>query len=324
MAHTIEVADLRKSFIVKSGGRKTVVEAVRGIAFQVRRGEIFGFLGPNGAGKTTTLRMLTTLLPIEAGKAAICGYDLVRQPGEVRRRIGYVSQLGGADLEATGRENLILAATLFAPLLGGIPMFGEAGVANMFVPGLLALFALGNGTGIGWIIIQEQKAGVIERFRVSPVSRFSLLMGNVLKDVVTFLLPAVIVIGVSAFFGFHIHAGGLVVLLILLCLLTAIVSAVCGSLGLILKDTGALAAVVTGAQLPIMLLAGVLLPISFGPAWLQVLAHVNPLYYVVEASRLLAAGTIWDGKVYLAFAVVIVLLALTLRWATSVYRKAVA
>lgn len=84
-----------------------------GVTFSVKRGEIFGFLGPNGAGKTTTLRMLTTLLPIDAGKAAICGYDLMRQPQEVRRHIGYVSQLGGADLEATGRENLILAGRLY-------------------------------------------------------------------------------------------------------------------------------------------------------------------------------------------------------------------
>jgi len=113
MTPAIEVSALRKSFTVKSGGRRTTVEAVRGVSFRVGRGEIFGFLGPNGAGKTTTLRMLTTLLPVDSGSAVICGYDLVRRPGDVRRRIGYVSQLGGADLEATGRENLILAGRLY-------------------------------------------------------------------------------------------------------------------------------------------------------------------------------------------------------------------
>ena len=70
------------------------------------RGEIFGFLGPNGAGKTTTLRMLTTLLPIDAGTATVVGLDVGRQPKQVRERIGFVSQLGGADVLATGRENL--------------------------------------------------------------------------------------------------------------------------------------------------------------------------------------------------------------------------
>ncbi|MGN7384949.1 ABC transporter ATP-binding protein [Chlamydia abortus] len=113
MPNAIEIAELRKSFAVKLKGRTSTVEAVRGVTLSVKSGEIFGFLGPNGAGKTTTLRMLTTLLPVDGGNAAICGYDLVRQPKEVRRHIGYVGQLGGADMEATGRENLILAGRLY-------------------------------------------------------------------------------------------------------------------------------------------------------------------------------------------------------------------
>jgi ABC-2 type transport system permease protein len=149
-------------------------------------------------------------------------------------------------------------------------------------------------------------------------------MGNMLKDVVAFLLPAFIVIMVSSFAGFHIHADGLAVLLVLLCILTAVVSAASSSLGLVSKDIGTIAAVVTGLQLPITLLAGVLLPISLGPIWLQVLAHLNPLYYVAEASRVLAGGTIWNMKVFLAFAVMIPLLAIALSRATSVYRRAVA
>lgn len=113
MQNVIEIDNLRKSFSVKIKGRKTIVEAVRGISFSVRSGEIFGFLGPNGAGKTTTLRMLITLLPVDSGKAMICGYDLVRHAKEIRRHIGYVSQLGGADMEATGRENLLLQGRLY-------------------------------------------------------------------------------------------------------------------------------------------------------------------------------------------------------------------
>lgn len=79
----------------------------------VPRGIIYGFLGPNGAGKTTMLRMLTTLLPFDTGEAYVAGVDVARAPGEVRRRIGYVGQLGGADLPATGRENLMLQAQLY-------------------------------------------------------------------------------------------------------------------------------------------------------------------------------------------------------------------
>jgi ABC-2 type transport system ATP-binding protein len=105
----VETHDLRKSFDV--AGRP--VDAVRGVDLEVRAGEIFGFLGPNGAGKTTTLRMLTTLLPIDSGRAFVAGLDVARDPAAVRRRIGYVSQLGGGDRPATGRENLLLQGELY-------------------------------------------------------------------------------------------------------------------------------------------------------------------------------------------------------------------
>src|ERR1019366_7255941 len=109
MPEVIEAHDLRKQF----ASRRATVDAVRGVSFAVSQGEIFGFLGPNGAGKTTTLRMLTTLLPIDAGSATVAGFDVARAPGGVRTRIGYVSQLGGADDLATGRENLLLQGRLY-------------------------------------------------------------------------------------------------------------------------------------------------------------------------------------------------------------------
>jgi ABC-2 type transport system ATP-binding protein len=110
MVETIlKVNDLRKSYT----SRGKVVDAVKGINLWVNRGEIFGFLGPNGAGKTTTLRMLATLLSPDSGAAVIAGYDLLRQPGKVRTRIGYVSQAGGSDRNASAWENLIMQARLY-------------------------------------------------------------------------------------------------------------------------------------------------------------------------------------------------------------------
>src|ERR1035441_7787431 len=112
----ISTVDLRKSFRSKRGP----VEAVRGVSIEVGRGEIFGFLGPNGAGKTTTLRMLTTLLPIDSGSATVDGIDVARRPKQVRTRIGYRSELGGADELATGRENLILQGRLYGGDLASV------------------------------------------------------------------------------------------------------------------------------------------------------------------------------------------------------------
>jgi ABC-2 type transport system ATP-binding protein len=109
----IEIKDLKKSFRSRANGKRTIVEAVKGITLEIKEGEVFGFLGPNGAGKTTTQRMLATLLPIDSGFASISGIDVAKKPAEVRKVIGYVGQIGGTDEYATGMENLVLQGQLY-------------------------------------------------------------------------------------------------------------------------------------------------------------------------------------------------------------------
>ncbi len=84
------------------------VQALDGVSFRVRAGEVFGLLGPNGAGKSTTVKVLTTLTTPNAGRAEVAGHDVVRAPNSVRRSIGYVPQSSGVDRDATGHENLML------------------------------------------------------------------------------------------------------------------------------------------------------------------------------------------------------------------------
>jgi ABC-2 type transport system ATP-binding protein len=109
----IRTQGLRKSFTSRQGREKKTVDAVRGVDLDVAEGEIFGFLGPNGAGKTTTLRMLATLIEPDGGAATIAGADLLSDPGEVRRRIGYVAQGGSTWDDSTAREELVLQARLY-------------------------------------------------------------------------------------------------------------------------------------------------------------------------------------------------------------------
>jgi ABC-2 type transport system ATP-binding protein len=87
--------------------------AVDRFSLSVERGEVFGLLGPNGAGKTTTIRMLTTLLAPNQGVARVCGFDVSRQPGEIRRRIGHVMQLVAWRGMLTGRECVEIEAALY-------------------------------------------------------------------------------------------------------------------------------------------------------------------------------------------------------------------
>ncbi len=104
MGMAIQAEGLRKEY---RGTR-----ALRGVDLAVPSGTVLGLLGPNGAGKTTTVRMLATLLAPDGGRAEVAGYDVVRQPHEVRRRIGLAGQYAAVDELLTGRENLTLIGTL--------------------------------------------------------------------------------------------------------------------------------------------------------------------------------------------------------------------
>ncbi|MEV4283039.1 ABC transporter ATP-binding protein [Actinoplanes xinjiangensis] len=116
--YAIEANGLRRSYRSRTGWlrpRLTTIDAVRGVDFTVRRGELFGLLGPNGAGKTTTIKMLNTLLIPTGGTARICGFDVERQTREVRRRIGYVF---GGDRGLYDRLSALDNLRYFAELYG--------------------------------------------------------------------------------------------------------------------------------------------------------------------------------------------------------------
>jgi ABC-2 type transport system ATP-binding protein len=96
--------------IVKKYGDFTAVDNV---SFDVKEGEIFGLLGPNGAGKSTLIRMMTTLIPITAGKASIAGHDVAQEPNAARRMIGVIPQALTSDLDLTVEENMTIYAKLY-------------------------------------------------------------------------------------------------------------------------------------------------------------------------------------------------------------------
>jgi ABC-2 type transport system permease protein len=226
-----------------------------------------------------------------------------------------------------GFSTPILYLALFTPLLkhligsGGLP---TGNVLDLFLPGILSLLAFATGIGPGFNTLFELKAGVIERFRVTPASRFAILIGPILASMLMMLVFDAAVVAIAFGFGFSVHWAGLGVLVVLLGLLMVTVAAWSIATALVTKEISGFAAIANGINLPILLLAGVLLPISLGPAWMRVLAHFNPLYYLVQASRVLAAGTLSGTAVWQAFAVLAPLCLLVLAWATRVFRTAVA
>ena len=103
----VEVKELYKNY--------GSVEAVKGITFNIEKGEIFGLIGPNGAGKTTTLRIISTLLTITAGTINIMDYDLEKKPDEIRKIISYLPEDAGAYKNLTGKGYLEFIANFFEP-----------------------------------------------------------------------------------------------------------------------------------------------------------------------------------------------------------------
>ncbi len=125
----ISIRNLTKRF-----GAQT---AVNGLSVEFRAGEIVGFLGPNGAGKTTTLKMITGMLEPTEGTATVCGFDVLRQPIEVKRVIGFVPESGALFESLTGLEYLLMVAALY-----GIP----ADAARERITQFIAFFDLGFDT----------------------------------------------------------------------------------------------------------------------------------------------------------------------------------
>jgi len=225
-----------------------------------------------------------------------------------------------------GFSTPLLYLVLFTPLLKHFsgPGATSGTVIDVFLPGILALLAFASGMSSGFGTIFELQAGVIERFRVTPASRLSILMGPLLSGMLMMFVFDAVVVAAATGFGFSLDWGGLAVLVLLLGVLMVTMSAFSVATALVTKEISSFAAIVNGLNLPLLLLAGVLLPISFGPTWMRVLAHFNPLYYAVEGARALCAGAYGNPAVWQAFCVLVPLCVVVVAWATSVFRRAVA
>ena len=241
-------------------------------------------------------------------------------------RRGFIQSLRTPVWLAIGLSTPLLYLVLFTPLLQNLP--GGLGspdvkVINIFLPGIMALLAFGAGTGQGFGTIFELQEGFIERLRVTPISRLAMLVGPILTQIFWLFIFVAVMVAAASFFDFNVNLAGLLVAFVLLSMLLAVFAAFSVTVALLTRKIESLAAVVNGINLPIMLLSGVLLPLALAPEWMRVVAHANPMYYVVEASRLLAAGDIMNSTVGLAFLIMVPLTFLVVWWSTGVFHKAV-
>lgn len=216
----------------------------------------------------------------------------------------------------------IMYLSFFAPLIKGMrPDATATSVLNSFVPGMLVLIAVFNGIFAGFSIIDELRSGIIERFRVSPASRFAILAGPVLRDATATIIQLLFLIAISLPFGFSPSLPGILLLLPLLLFVIITTSAWGNTMGLIVKSEDKFAPIVQGVNMPVLLLSGMLIPMSYGPPWLNTVAHFNPIFYVVEASRFLILGDIFNIEIAQAYLIATSLMIVTLLWGAGVVRK---
>jgi ABC-2 type transport system permease protein len=209
----------------------------------------------------------------------------------------------------------ILYLVLFAPLLTSVatlPGFPSGGAYNVFVPGLLIQLGLFGAAFVGFGLIAEIRYGVVERMRVTPVSRIAMLLGRALRDVLILLVQSSLLILLSLPFGLQLHPVGLLVVLGLLALIGLLAASCSYALALWLRSEDALAPFLSTVTLPLLLLSGVLLPLSLAPGWIRAIAAINPLAYAVDAARAIFNDQLGDPSVIRGVAIMAILAVLAL------------
>jgi ABC-2 type transport system permease protein len=221
----------------------------------------------------------------------------------------------------------LLYLILFAPLLSSIaktPGFPTGGAYNVFVPGLLVQLGMFGAAGVGFSLIAELRMGVIERLRVTPVSRVSLLLGRALRDILSIVIQSLILIVLALPFGLSINPIGVAVVLALIALIGLLTASIAYAAALWLRSEDSYAPLIFTSSLPILLLSGVLLPLGLAPQWLRSIAAVNPLSYAVDAARAVFLGNLDDPSVVKGVALMAVLAILAIFLGARAFGRAVA
>ncbi|MEV4012910.1 ABC transporter permease [Nonomuraea angiospora] len=216
----------------------------------------------------------------------------------------------------------VLYLLMFAPLLKSLTPGGSTVDAlRMFTPASMMMIAVFGALFSGFGLIADLRNGSLERYAVSPAWRPAIVLGRVAKDMVVLVCQAILVLVVAIAMGVRIGAVELVLVLLLMAATGLFASGLSQGLALTVRDENGMSQTLNLFMLPIMLLAGLFIPISFAPAWMQTLAPINPLYHAVEAGRALFAGRLSDSSIPIAFAVFIVLALLTTIWSTRSLRR---
>lgn len=216
----------------------------------------------------------------------------------------------------------VLYLVLFGPLLKPlVDQFGAENAYTFLVPGLLVQLGMFGAFFAGFGLIGEWREGVVEAERVTPASRTALLVGRLTRDVGQLFVQALILVGLGWAMGMRASAGGVVIGIALTLLVGGACAAASNALALTTKSEDVMAPVINMVMMPVLLLSGILLPMTIGPAWLQRVSDFMPFRWIVDAVRDTFTGDLGTSHMVWGTTWAIALFGLALWWGTAVFRK---
>jgi ABC-2 type transport system permease protein len=213
----------------------------------------------------------------------------------------------------------VLYLLLFGPLLKSV--IGAANQYTFFVPGMLVQLGIFGAFFAGFSLIGEWREGVIEAERVTPASRTALLVGRLGRDLLQLLVQAVILVLLGYVLGMRASVGGVVIGIALTLLVGGACAAASNALALTTKSEDVMAPVINVVMMPVLLLSGILLPMTLGPSWLQHVSDWMPVKHIVDAVRTAFTGSTVGSGLLWGSVWSLVLLAAAIWWGTATFRK---
>ncbi|MDT0441315.1 ABC transporter permease [Streptomyces johnsoniae] len=213
-----------------------------------------------------------------------------------------------------------LFLVLFGPLLRDVPL-GEGDSWQILVPGLLVQLGLFSAAFAGIGIIIEKQLGIVERMRVTPVSRLALLLGRVLRDTVVLLTQSLVLVLLGTALGLRAPVPGVLIGFLVVAGLGISLASLSYAFAMRVNSAQEFAPAINAVNLPAMLLSGILLPMSLAPGWLDALSRAVPFRYLVEGVRAAFLGD-YGSTLLIGLLVTAGLMALSLALGSRLFSRA--
>jgi ABC-2 type transport system permease protein len=218
---------------------------------------------------------------------------------------------------------LVIFAPMMTRALSAVGVTNYTQAYRIFVPGLVAYVVAFGGLATGFSLLADIKGGIVERTRVTPVSRVALILGRTLLDMVVVVFQAVVVTVLALPSGLRVRIPDLLVAYLLLAMLGLLTVSLSYALALRVRNSAALGPLMNSGAQPVMLISGMLLPLTLAPLWMIEIAWENPFYWGTNGVRALFADHLSDSTVWVSLLVVTALAALTMAWTTRLFTRTV-